>query len=47
MMFIGDNFESNFSNVMVFNNFPIIIGVSVYGMGFVPLLLPIKNSMNK
>ena len=42
-----DNLKENFINIADFSKFPMVIGVSVYGLGVVPVLLPIKNSMIK
>lgn len=46
-MFTRGEFLENFENVANFSSFPMVIGVSVFSMGVVPIVLPIKYSMNK
>jgi hypothetical protein len=41
------NLGDNFADVFEISKFPMVIGVSILGMGVVPVLLPIKNSMIK
>lgn len=37
----------NIANIGDLSKFPMLMGVVVYGMGVLPILLPIKNSMVK
>lgn len=46
-MINGGHFVRNFQDVANFEAFPMVIGVSVFSMGIVPILFPIRNSMNK
>ena len=43
----NDDLGDNFGNAVDFEKFPMVIGTSMFGMGVIPVIFPIKNIMIK